>query len=98
MDDDVLEERDDGVLLRVKVRPGSDRFEVGEVDPWRGQLEVRVGSEARRGEANRELVEELGSILEKDVRIVSGERSREKRLFIGDVAKEEVVERLDLEE
>lgn len=98
MDEDVLEERDDRVLLKVKVRPGSDRFKVGEVDPWRSQLKVRVGSEARRGEANRELLEELGSVLDKDVRIVSGERSREKKLLVEGATKGGVVGKLKLEE
>lgn len=96
MSEEVLKEKEGGALLRVKVKPDSQSFEIGDVNPWRKHLEVRVGSKPKGGEANRELLDELGSILEAEVSIVSGRRSEEKRLFVEGVAPERVAQELNL--
>lgn len=97
MPEGVLKEKGDRVLLNVRVKAGSQKFEIGNVNPWRNHLKIRVGSRPERGKANRELLEELESILERDVRIVAGKRSEEKKLLIENITRKEVVRKLDLE-
>lgn len=98
MFEEVLEERKDGLLLRVKVKPCSQRFEVGDVNPWRNHLEIRVASKPSRGKANLELLDRLVSMLGRDIRIVAGKKSREKKLLVEDISPEEIVQKLDLKE
>ena len=93
---ELLEEREDGVVLNVKVRPGADRFRLEGVNSWRNNLRVSVSSGARKGKANQELLEELGSILGRKVRILSGSKSREKKLLVEGASRSGVSKMLDL--
>jgi len=97
MSKEVLETEGNDVLLRVRVDPNSSKFEIGEVNQWRNCLEISLSSEPKRGEANRELLDELKSSLEKDVSLVRGFKSREKRLRIKNISKKEVIQKLCLE-
>lgn len=54
---------------------------------------ISLESPASQGRANRELVRRLSEILGRDVGIVSGHRSRRKKIAVN-LEKEEVVERL----
>jgi len=97
MSEEVLEIEGNDILLRVKVSPNSSKFEIGEVNRWRDCLEISLSSEPKRGEANRELLDELKSRLEKDVSLVGGGKSRNKRVRIKDISKEEVTRKLDFD-
>lgn len=96
MDQKILEQKENGTLLRVKVKASSEKFEVGETNPWRNHLKIKVSSPAEKGKANRELLNELKSILDRDVEIISGRKSREKKLLIKKDLVEEVKKSLDL--
>jgi len=65
------------------VRQG--RFSVSAKD---GKVKIFLKSTAEKNKANAELVHELSKALNREVRIISGHRSRRKRLEI-DVSKEE---------
>ncbi len=72
-------------VLTVSVSPGSNGTGIRDFDPWRGRIEVRVGTEARGGRANRELVRYLAVLFdlpEEDIVLLRGERSRQKRVGI----------------
>lgn len=94
--EEILKKKENGVLLKVKVKPGSRIFEIDEINPWRNHLEIKVSSKPEKGKANRELLDELKSILDREVRIVSGVKSREKKILVEDISLEEVVQKLDL--
>lgn len=96
MDRDTLEQEKDGVLINLKVIPDSDSFEIRGENQWRKRVRVAVSSAARKGRANRELLDELESILGRKVEILSGSRSREKRLFVKEATVVEVSEKLGL--
>lgn len=98
MSEDVLEEEDEDVLLRVKVSPNSRKFGIGKINQWRNHLEISLSSEPKRGEANRELLDELETKLEKNVSLVRGSKSREKLLKLEGISRKEVVRLLGLEE
>ena len=73
-----------GLVLRVKVVPGSSRSALaGVLD---GRLKVRIAVPAERGRANRALVSLIREWLGvTDVAIVSGVSSAEKRVRVGGI-------------
>ena len=74
----------------VKVRPGSDKFDVE-----RGHiLKVGLTQEAEHGRANAELVEKLSNIIGEEIGIVKGHKSRRKKVKL-EASKDEVERRIE---
>ncbi len=69
--------------FKVKVIPNAKK---NEVIREKGKLKVYVNAPAKDGRANRALIEILAdffNVKKRDVKIVSGEKSREKMVQIG---------------
>ncbi len=62
--------------INVKVRPDSDRFKVENGYMPKFYLEA----EAEKGRANKELINKVEQIMDEKPAIVSGHRSRRKKL------------------
>jgi len=77
--------------IKIYVTPDSKKFAIRGFDEWRNAWLVSVKEKAEKGKANKELISELGRIFGKDVKIVSGERSREKIIEISDLDENEVI-------
>jgi uncharacterized protein (TIGR00251 family) len=79
------------VIFAVRVQPRARKDEIaGEVG---GVLKVRLRAPALEGRANEALVEFLAGVLNRSraaVRILSGERSRMKRVEVRGVTEAEV--------
>jgi uncharacterized protein (TIGR00251 family) len=78
--------------------PGAKGPGVGDFDPWRGALAVRVSAPAQGGAANAELCQRLAGALglpTSRVALASGARSREKTVRIEGLSPEEVRRRLE---
>ncbi len=89
-----------GVLVRVHVVPGSSKtvFPVG-YNEWRRCLEIKVKGEAKDNKANAEVLETVAGFFHcasKDVRIVKGEKSREKTVLLAGVARDDVLAKLEV--
>lgn len=87
-----LTERGGAVVLAVRVQPRASRDEV--VGEWEGALKVRLRTPAIEGRANEALVEFLARVLripKAAVRILSGERSRMKRVELIGVTPQQVI-------
>ena len=86
-----IQERDGAVLLRVRVQPRANRDEVaGEMG---GALKVRLRAPALEDRANEALVEFLAELLKTPkaaVRILTGERSRTKRIEIRGATRQQI--------
>jgi uncharacterized protein (TIGR00251 family) len=86
------------VIFAVRVQPRASKNEIaGEMS---GALKIRLQSPALEGRANEALIEFLAALLKTPksaVRILSGERSRIKRLEIRGVTKQQV-ERLVMQD
>jgi len=93
-----IRERDGAVSFPVRVQPRASKDEtVGELD---GALKVRLRAPAVEGRANEALVEFLAQLLKTPrsaVRILSGDRSRVKRIEIRGVTRQQVQALLALE-
>jgi uncharacterized protein (TIGR00251 family) len=86
------------VIFAVRVQPRASKDEIaGEMA---GALKIRLRSPALEGRANEALIEFLAELLKTSksaVRILSGERSRIKRLEIRGVTKQQI-ERLFMQD
>ena len=79
------------VLFQVRVQPRASRDEV--VGEMAGAMKVRLQAPALEDRANQALVEFLARLLKRPkaaVRILSGERSRTKRIEIAGVTPQQV--------
>jgi len=81
-----------GVVVVVRVQPRASRDEIaGEMA---GAMKIRVRAPAVEDRANESVVELLAGLLKRPksaVRILSGERSRTKRIAIDGVTKQQVM-------
>jgi hypothetical protein len=86
-----------GSQMRVRVRPLAKRTEV--VGIAQDALVVRVAAAPQKGAANKALCRFLAKALglrRSDVRIVSGERSRDKTIHVASLSESEVRNRLGI--
>ena len=93
-----IQERDGAVVVAVRVQPRASRDEIiGEMD---GALKIRLQAPAVEDRANEALVEFLARLLKRPnsaVRILSGDRSRSKRLEIRGITKQQILALLTYE-
>jgi uncharacterized protein (TIGR00251 family) len=82
---------DRAVIFSVRVQPGARKDEIaGEMD---GALKIRLRARAVEDRANESLIEHLAQTLNTSraaVRILSGERSRTKRIEVRGVTADQV--------
>jgi len=88
-----------GVLLRLHVVPGSSKamFPAG-YNEWRRCLEIKVAGEAKDNKANEDVLATLAGFFHcssKDLRIVSGEKSREKTVLLVNMRLDAVLKKLE---
>jgi uncharacterized protein (TIGR00251 family) len=87
-----VQEREGAVILPVRVQPRASKDEIaGEMN---GALRVRLQAPAVENRANEALVDFLAQLLKTPksaVRILSGERSRTKRIEIRGVTKQQIL-------
>ena len=79
----------DGVLLAVRVIPGARRNQLADEG---GRLKVRLQAPPVEGKANAALLKFLAvrlGLRKNRLRLVSGERSRDKLLLLADVSLDE---------
>jgi len=85
-------DKDGAVVFSVRVQPRASKDEIaGEMD---GALKVRLRAPAVEGRANEALVEFLAELLKTSrsaVSILSGERSRVKRIEIRGVTRQQIL-------
>lgn len=80
-------------LLNVKVSPRKSCFGFESVDEWAKALNVKTTNSPKKGKANKELVKELKKFFNAEVKIVKGEKSRNKTVLIS-LPMEKVREKL----
>jgi uncharacterized protein (TIGR00251 family) len=84
------------VIFTVRVQPRASRDKIaGEIS---GAIKIRLQAPALKNRANEALIEFLASLLKTPksaVRLLSGERSRTKRIEIRDVTKQQIEQLLE---
>ncbi len=101
MDEEILssciQESEKGVYLDITVSPDSPASQIKGVNRWRNNVELGVKERAEGGKANHSIIALLAdglSVSEKNMKIVQGKRSKQKRVFIFGVGKGEIVSHL----
>ncbi len=86
-----IQQRENAVVFAVRVQPRSSRDEIS--GEWEGGLKIRLQAPPLEGRANEALCRFLAEILKipaSAVRILSGERSRTKRVEIRGVTAAQI--------
>lgn len=78
--------------IKIYVTPNSKKFAIKGFDSWRNAWLISVRGKAEKGKANKELISELCQFFDKEVRIISGEHSREKVVEIADIDEKEAIQ------
>ena len=84
-----------GFVLSLCTIPKSKGFELAGFDKDSNTLKLRTKSPPVKGEANREIEREMKRILNSEVRIISGFKSRRKKILITGLTQEQVIETLN---
>ncbi len=97
MTDKAIQDVDDGIVLRVKVVPGSSRTATcGWLDTM---LKIKVAAAPEKGKANECLLgflaKQLG-VKRHDINIISGHTSSIKQLHIAAISAETLLKKLNL--
>ena len=90
-----LRDTNKGVIIPVKVVPGSSRQRI--VGVLGGRLKITTSAPAEKGKANRavaELLAETLGVARKDVSLHSGATSSQKEFLIANLAIHQVRQRL----
>jgi uncharacterized protein (TIGR00251 family) len=82
-----LRETGEGVILSIFVKPNSPKFKI-ELDG--GEVLVYATEEPERGKVNKEIVKELTKLFHAPVELVSGATSKEKKLFVKGIEKQDL--------
>ena len=84
-----IREVENGIVVSVKVQPNASKDMV--VGEHADQLKIAVTVAPEKGKANKTVIKVLSKLLgvkSSDVEILSGETSREKKVFIRNITKE----------
>ncbi|HIF45275.1 MAG TPA: YggU family protein [Candidatus Poseidoniales archaeon] len=82
---------DGAVLIEIEVQPGASRQGVVGFNRWRGRLQVAVKAEAEKGKANNAVCSVLSTIFKKQVEVVAGHTSRQKKVSVNGMTANEII-------
>jgi len=95
---DAVKNHRDGALIDLFVTTESDKaiFPAG-YNQWRKRLEIKVCALAKDNRANKEVIGVVADFFDKkdkDILVISGEKSREKTLLVRDISLEHATAQL----
>jgi len=82
-----VQETAQGVILEVHVKPSSKEFRLKIEDD---ELVVLCREAPVKGKVNKELLKQFSRLFGRNVELVSGFTSRQKKLLVNDIEAEEV--------
>ncbi len=88
-----ITETKDGVIFEIFVKPSSPKFGI-ELDGT--EIVVRSTEEPEKGKVNKEIIKEFTKLFHKKTEIVSGQTSRQKKLFVTGADASEIMKILKI--
>jgi len=82
-----IKETKDGTIISIFVKPNSPKFKI-EFDA--NEIEVHSTEEPVQGKVNKEIIKKLTKLFHSKVELVSGGTSKEKKLLVLNMGKEEI--------
>lgn len=86
-----LREKEGGIVVSVKIQPNSSKDRV--IGEYADRIKVAVTVAPEKGKANKAVIKIFSKWLgvkSSDIQIISGEKSRDKELFIKNTTKEDL--------
>jgi len=90
-----LDKIEEGTVLSISVAPNSENFEISGIDEWGQELRIRCKEKALEGRANKEIQKELEKLFGSETRIVSGAKSKHKKVLVK-LTEKEILNKLGL--
>ena len=87
-----------GVIVDFEVTAGSPVSSIFGVNKWRERVKLSIAAKAKDGEANREMLRFLAEVFgvpSNRIKLVSGEKSSQKRVEILGMTEEEAVAKME---
>ena len=81
-------ENSNNFLITVKVKPNSPKFSINVKD----KIIIHCKSPPEKNKANLEIMKELKKLFKKDVEIVSGSKTRNKKILIHNISENKLNE------
>ena len=96
--DDIIKKHGNGVTINLFVTPNAEKcvFPAG-YNKWRKRMKIKVCSKTKDNHANSEVVQIVAEFFKKPIKnvyIISGNKTREKNIFIKDISENAVVKKL----
>ena len=85
-----IREVEGGVVVSVKVQPNASKDRI--IGEYADQIKIAVTVAPEKGKANKAVIKVLSKLFgvkTSDIEIVSGETSRDKKIFIRNISKED---------
>ena len=92
-----LTEGQGGVYIDVEVSPASSIQAIRGYDEWRNRIRIALKAEPKDGKANAEFVNFLSKVLDTssdNIQITSGQTTGQKRVFVKNLGKDIIIEKL----
>jgi uncharacterized protein len=86
-----IREMKDGIIIPAKIQPNSSKERV--MGEYNEKLKITVTSPPEKGKANKAIVKALAKWLNikiSDIHIISGEKSKDKEIFVRNITEEDV--------
>jgi len=86
-----IRETEDGIIIPAKIRPNSSKEKV--IGEYAEKLKIAVTSPPEKGKANKAIVKTLAkwlNIKTSDIQIISGEKSKDKEIFVRNITEKDV--------
>jgi uncharacterized protein (TIGR00251 family) len=81
-----ITETKNGAIIEIFVKPNQPKFNI-KIDD--GEITIFCTEEPVKGKVNKELIKELSKRLHSEIEIISGLTSKQKRLLIRNISKNE---------
>jgi len=82
------------VVLKLHVITNAHSFGIISCNEKGNSIKLKVKEKAIRGKANLEIIKQLGKILQSEVRLLRGAKSKQKELLVLGKTKQEIFHRL----
>ncbi len=86
-----IREMEDGIIIPARIQPNSSKEKI--MGEYAEKLKIAVTSPPEKGKANKAIVKALAkwlNIKTSDIQIVSGGKSKDKEIFVRNIAGKDV--------
>jgi len=82
-----IKETKDGTTITIFVKPNSSKFKI-ELDG--DEIVVHATEEPEKGKVNKEILKQFTKLFQRQVEIISGATSKQKKILVRDINRKEI--------